>query len=117
MYLLIGLSFAFSGMLPATGGYVPFVVLTFFNGIGGAVQNACFTTIIQEKIEPDKLGRVFSMFMSVAVLPSMIGLLGTGFAADTIGIPNTFIILGSVIVLLGVFSFMIPSLMALGRKI
>ena len=112
MYLIVGLAFALSGFLPAENGYVLFVVLTTFSG----VQSACFTTLIQEKIEPDKLGRVFSMFMSVSVLPSMIGLLGTGFMADTIGIPNTFILLGCAVFLLGIVSFMIPSLMALGRR-
>lgn len=116
IYLIVGTVFSISGLLPAEGGYVFFVVLTFFSGIGGSIQSACFTTIIQEKVDPRQLGRVFSMFMSVAVLPSMIGLLGTGFAADTIGIPNTFIILGCCIFVLGVVSFMIPSLMALGRR-
>ncbi|WP_085536721.1 MFS transporter [Massilibacteroides vaginae] len=116
IYLIVGTVFSISGLLPAEGGYVFFVVLTFFSGIGGSIQSACFTTIIQEKVDPGQLGRVFSMFMSVAVLPSMIGLLGTGFAADTIGIPNTFIILGCCIFVLGVVSFMIPSLMALGRR-
>lgn len=116
MYLVVGLAFTFSGFLPPVGGYAIFVTLTFFSGIGGAVQNACFTTIIQETVEPSKLGRVFSMFMSVAVLPSIIGLLGTGFVADTIGIPNTFIILGLLVIVLGFVSFMIPSLMALGRR-
>lgn len=116
MYLVVGLAFTCSGLLPATDGYVFFVLFTFFSGIAGTIQNACFTTIIQEKIEPDKLGRVFSLFISIAVLPSMIGLLGTGFVADTIGIPNTFIILGSIVFFIGIISFTIPSLMALGRR-
>lgn len=116
MYFVVGLSFALSGILPAENGYMIFVVLTTFSGIGGAIQSACFTSLIQETISPDKLGRVFSVFMSLSVLPSMIGLLGTGFAADTIGMPNTFIILGSIIFLLGGISFMIPSLLALGRR-
>lgn len=116
MYLCIGLSFAFSGLLPAENGYVPFIVLTALGGIAGTIYNACFTALIQQKVEADKLGRVFSMFMSVSVLPSMIGLLCTGFLADTIGMPVTFILLGSVIFLLGGVSFMIPSLNALGRK-
>lgn len=116
MYFVIGFSFAFSGMLPAANGYVAFVVLTALGGVSGAIHHACFTALIQEKIDADKLGRVFSLYMSVAVFPSMLGLLCTGFLADTIGMPVTFILLGLMIVLLGGVSFMIPSLLALGKR-
>ena len=60
------------------------------------------------------LGRVFSMYFSIALLPSMIGLLSTGFLADTVGIALTFVILGSVIGVIGIVSFFVPELMKLG---
>lgn len=116
MYLFTGISFSLSGFLPADGGYVWFVVLTAIGGVAGTIFNACFTSLIQEKIDPAKLGRVFSMLMSVAVIPSIIGLLGTGFVADAIGIPLTFIILGGLISVLGIISFGIPPLMKLGER-
>ena len=56
------------------------------------------------------MGRVFSFYMSVNMLPSMIGLLSTGFLADTIGIGNTFMIGGVLVGLIGVASFFIPSI-------
>lgn len=116
MYLLLGIAFALSGLLPAENGYAFFVGFATVQGVFGAIYNSCFTALIQSKVDPDKLGRVFSMIMSISILPSMLGLLGTGFVADTIGIPATFVILGIVIALLGILSFMIPSLTALGRR-
>ncbi|QNL49634.1 MFS transporter [Olivibacter sp. SDN3] len=115
MHLLLGITLAISGLLPS-GGFLIFVVLTTLGGIAASVYNACFTTIIQEKIDPTMLGRVFSMFFSIALLPSMIGLLSTGFIADNIGISRTFVILGSIISIIGAVSFCVPVLMQLGAK-
>ena len=115
MHLLLGISLAASGLLPASG-FVFFVVLTTLGGVAAAVYNASFTTIIQEKVDPAMLGRVFSMYFSIALLPSIIGLLSTGFIADYIGISLTFVILGSVIAVIGVASFFVPVLMRLGEK-
>jgi Permeases of the major facilitator superfamily len=115
MHILLGVSLAASGLLPATG-FVIFVLLTVLGGVAASIYNASFTTVLQEKINPGMLGRVFSMYFSIALLPSMIGLLSTGFIADHIGITRTFVILGSVIGLIGVMSFFVPVLMRLDIK-
>lgn len=115
MHILLGVSLAGSGLLPPSG-FIAFVVLTVLGGIAGSVYNASFMTVLQEKINPAMLGRVFSMYFSIALLPSMIGLLSTGFLADTIGISVTFVILGSVIGLIGIASFFVPALMRLDVK-
>ncbi len=115
MHILLGASLAVSGILPVTG-FVFFVALTVLGGVAASIYNASFTTILQEKIDPSMLGRVFSMYFSIALLPAMIGLLSTGFLADTVGISLTFVILGSVISIIGVVSFFVPVLMKLGIK-
>lgn len=115
MHLLLGATLIGSGILPAEA-YIYFVVLTAFGGIAASIYHATFTTVIQEKVSPSMLGRVFSMFFSVALLPAMIGLLSTGFIADNIGISRTFVILGSVICIVGIVSFFVPTLMDLGRN-
>lgn len=74
---------------------------------------ATFTTVIQSRIDPGVMGRVFSFYMSFSMLPSMIGLLSTGFLADSIGLGNTFIISGGFLCLIGIISFFIPSLISL----
>ena len=114
MYILLGTAFVFSGLLP-TSAFVWFVVLTAIEGVSGSVYYASFMTVVQTKINPAVLGRVFSIFMSVSMLPSILGLMGTGFIADNIGITNTFVIGGLVVCAIGVISFFIPSLFQVGR--
>jgi DHA3 family macrolide efflux protein-like MFS transporter len=115
MYLVLGVSLSVSGLL-SPSAYPYFVVLTAMSGVSGAIYNSCFNTVLQETINPSMLGRVFSMYFSVALLPSLIGLVGIGFFADTVGLARTFVLLGAVIFVLGVISFTIPSLTDLGKK-
>ena len=91
MYIALGLTFLFSGLLPVSG-FIWFAVLTALGGVCGSLYFATFTTVIQSRIDPGVMGRVFSFYMSFSMLPSMIGLLSTGFLADSIGLGNTFII-------------------------
>lgn len=109
MYLLLGLTFGLSGVLPVSG-YPLFVGLTAIGGISGSLYMASFTTVVQTRINPVVMGRVFSFYMSINLLPSMIGLLSTGFLADNIGIGNTFIIGGALVGIIGVISFFIPAI-------
>ncbi len=114
MYILLGISFLFSGLLPPTA-FVWFVILTAIEGVSGSVYYASFMAVVQTKVNPAVLGRVFSIFMSISMFPSMIGLMGTGYIADNIGISNTFAIGGLVVCAIGIISFFIPSLFAVGR--
>lgn len=114
-YLALGLAMAVSGFLPPSG-FILFVILTGIGGMASSVYYASFNTIIQEKIEPEVLGRVFAMFGSISLFPSLLGLLGIGIFADDLGINQTFILLGGAIALLGIISFFIPKMMAIDRK-
>lgn len=112
MYIALGLTFLFSGLLPVSG-FIWFAVLTALGGVCGSLYFATFTTVIQSRVDPGVMGRVFSFYMSFSMLPSMIGLLSTGFLADSIGLGNTFIISGGFLCLIGIISFFIPSLISL----
>ena len=112
MYIALGLTFLCSGSLPVSG-FSWFAVLTALGGVCGSLYFATFTTVIQSRIDPGVMGRVFSFYMSFSMLPSMIGLLSTGFLADSIGLGNTFIISGGFLCLIGIISFFIPSLISL----
>ena len=112
MYIALGLTFLFSGLLPVSG-FIWFAVLTALGGVCGSLYFATFTTVIQSRIDPGVMGRVFSFYMSFSMLPSMIGLLSTGFLADSIGLGNTFIISGGFLCLIGIISFFLPSLISL----
>lgn len=114
-YLACGLSFVIPGLLsPDRFGW--FVALTAFGGITGAIYNSAFTAIVQTNIEPGALGRVFSMFYTISLIPSLIGLVAIGFFADNLGITNSFIVCGAVIILIGILSFLPPSAMRVDSK-
>ncbi|ADY51091.1 major facilitator superfamily MFS_1 [Pseudopedobacter saltans DSM 12145] len=115
MHIILGATLAFSGWISASA-FVTFVGLTTLGGLAASIYQASFMTVLQEQIRPDMMGRVFSMYFSFAIIPSVIGLLSTGFVADTIGVNLTFIILGLLIVLVGILSFFTPALMGLNRK-
>lgn len=115
MYLVLGATLAISGMLSPRGYWI-FLLLTGIAGISAAIYNACFTAVIQEKVQPTMLGRVFSMYISLSLLPAMLGLLGTGFLADRVGLTTAFIISGTIIFVIGIVSFCTPSLLKLETK-
>ncbi len=116
MYWLLGLTFALSGLLPANR-FAYFVALTLLGGVSGAIYFGSFNVVLQTNIEPVVLGRVFSLFGSITLLPSMIGLLQTGFIADSIGVTNTFIISGTGIFLIGIISFLVPALRRMSKEL
>ena len=115
MHLLLGTTFASSGLL-APGWFIVFVIITGFGGIAMSMYSAAFMTIIQEEIAPEMLGRVFSLYFSFAIIPSLIGLLFAGSIADNIGVAAAFIIAGLLVMLVGIISFATPSIMKLSRK-
>lgn len=113
-HLLIGLTIAVSGIFPSSWFWV-FVAVTGLGGLSMSVFSATFMTIIQQQVKPEYLGRVFSLYFSIAVLPSIIGLLFTGSVAEWIGVASAFIIAGILIMMVGVASFLTPPLMRLGK--
>ncbi len=114
-FLVLGLTFLFSGLLPDTGFWF-FAGLTLIGGITMAVYSASFMVVIQTTVDTAVMGRVFSIYGSLTLLPSMIGLLQTGFIADSIGVSNAFIISGSAITILGFCAFFIPALKDMAQK-
>lgn len=115
MHIVLGLTFAFSGWFPATW-FIPFVVVTAIGGMAMSLFSASFMTTIQEEVAPQMLGRVFSLYFSLAILPSVVGLLFTGFIADVIGVAHAFVIAGILMMVVGILSFFTPAVMRLGKK-
>jgi len=115
MHIALGVTFAISGWFPSSW-FIPFVIMTGIGGVSMSIFSASFMAIIQEQVSAEMLGRVFSLYFSIAILPSMIGLLFTGFIADAIGVATAFIIAGFIVVLVGLLSFFNGSVMALERK-
>lgn len=114
-YLALGIYLLISGLLPSDA-FTIFVCLTVIGGLSTPFYSGPFTSLLQTYIDHSALGRVFSLFGSLSLLPSLVGILATGYIADKIGVSNAFLISGIVILILGVVSFFIPSVMKLERK-
>lgn len=115
MYILLGLTFLFSGIL-SSDGFVFFAILTTIGGISGSVYYSAFTAIVQSKVNAAALGRVFSMFYAVGIFPSLIGLLGIGFFADNLGLTTSFVVCGAILVILGFMAFFTPSALRIDKQ-
>lgn len=114
-YLALGIYILISGLLPSDA-FTVFVCLTVIGGLSTPFYSSPFTTLLQMYIDHSALGRVFSLFGSLSLLPSLVGILATGYIADHIGVSNAFLISGVIILILGGISFFIPSVMKLEHR-
>ncbi len=111
----IGLTYFLSGMLP-TSGFWYFVILTGISGIMGAIWNGAFVVIMQTQLDHSVLGRAFSTYDSLILLPSVIGLLAAGHIAGLIGYDNALLISGLIIFAMSFALYLIPSVRELGYR-
>lgn len=114
-YFLIGVIIALCGMLPKDG-YIIYAVLTVIQGITVPFFSGPFTTLMQTQFAPQYLGRVFALFDSISLFPSIIGLFATGFIADRLGIANIFLYCGIATVLAAVWMMSMSSIRNLEKK-
>lgn len=114
-YAIMGLALALCGMLPSTG-FVLFAILTVVQGLIVPFFSGPFTSLLQTQFKPAYLGRVFSLFDSISLFPSIFGLLITSFVADNFGIGNIFIYCGFAIVLTAILMLCIPSVRRLEKE-
>ena len=115
MYIVVGLTFALSGLLPPSA-FVLFAVLTALAGISGSVFNASLVSVVQQRIDPAVQGRFFSLYSGVSMMPAMLGVLGTGFFSDSVGLLPTFVLSGTVIVGIGILGLFSRRMLALDRQ-
>lgn len=111
----LGITYWLMGVLP-TSGFILFVILTAISGIAGSIYWSSFTVILQTKIDPAALGRVFSIYDSVSLLPTIPGLLATGYIAEEIGLMNAFVIAGVATLIIGVVALFVPTIRNLGTS-
>ncbi len=106
---LMGVAIAVSGLLPASG-FVLFAVFCVVMGFTAPFYTGPHTALMQEKIAPEYLGRVFGLYTSIASLAMPVGLVFSALLADTISVPGWFIISGTGCALLAVVAFALPSI-------
>lgn len=106
---LMGLPICLSGLLPPSGFWL-FAALCVVMGLSCPIYNAPVTALMQERVPPEYLGRVFGLYGSVCSLAMPIGLVLSGAFADQVGTPRWFVITGALCVLLAVGMYLTPSI-------
>jgi DHA3 family macrolide efflux protein-like MFS transporter len=84
------------------------------------ITNGPFLAVVQEVVDPEIQGRVFTTISSVAAAASPIGMAIAGPVADWLGVQVWFILGGLICVLVGVGMFAVPAVMnmeAQGRAV
>lgn len=115
MYLAMGAIFFIMGMLPENG-FPVYAILAATGGISASVFLSAGTAVIQTFVNAAALGRVFSMFYTLSILPSLLSLLAAGFFADIIGMSTSFVLLGVLMAVVGVVAFMPVSSLKFDRR-
>lgn len=108
-----GLFFAGAALLPPNA-FLIFIVLTTIGAVVASIHSALFTSVLQKNIASEALGRVFSMYYSISVLPSLIGVAATGFIADSLGPMLTMFIAGVAIIIIGIATMFAKQMIAIG---
>ncbi|MBT2292977.1 MFS transporter [Paenibacillus albidus] len=104
--LVIGLTCAVSGLM-SKEAFELFVILSFIMGGASPFFNGPYMAMVQRSFEPEILGRVISLMTSVMLLSSPIGLLLAGPIVDRYGVQQWFLGSGVVVMLTGLFVFIL----------
>lgn len=92
------------------GGFTLFLVSSFLMGLSSPFYSGPQTALMQEKIPPEFLGRVFGLYGAIMSWAMPLGLAGSSLFADAIGAPALFIGAGTAMVILAVVTWAIPSI-------
>ena len=114
--LVAGLMLSVSGLLPPDAFWV-FVALSIIMGVSVPLFGAPITALYQTLIDPSKLGRVMSLYMTMALAVSPLGLLLAGPVAEQTGVAFWFAVSGVLIVLAGLLVWVLPAPRGLGRTL
>jgi DHA3 family macrolide efflux protein-like MFS transporter len=112
--LVIGIGTAMLGLWTA---FVPYLLCMLLNGIVSPWSNAPSMTLLQERVAPEFLGRVMSVFTMISSLVMPVGVMVFGPLADVISIDSLMIGTGMGIVVIGVFYLSSRTLRAAGEPL
>lgn len=113
--LLMGLSLTISGFL-LSNGFIIFVICCAMMGFSVPFYSGIQMALFQEKIQPEYLGRVFSLTGSIMSFAMPLGLILSGLFADKVGVNYWFLISGILIMSIAIICLMIPSIRRLDEK-
>ena len=112
---VMGVGLTASGLLPPAY-FAVFALLCCIMGLSAPFYSSIITALMQERISPEYLGRVFSLFISLTTLAMPVGLLFSGSLADVIGVNTWFLISGAAMLVIAVVCALNPILRNYDRK-
>lgn len=114
--LLIGSMIALAGLLP-TSAYWAFALLSVAMGFSAPMFGAPINAMFQTLIDPAKLGRVMSLYMTLSMLVAPAGLLLAGPLAEQTGVATWFAITGVLIAVCAFVALALPAIRALDAAV
>lgn len=108
----LGALVAVSGLLPP-GAFWFFVGLCVLMGVTAPLFGAPITAMFQTLIDPAKLGRVMSLYTTIAMLAAPVGLVAAGPIAERTGVAAWFAVTGVLIAVMGVVVWALPAVRGL----
>ena len=111
---LLGVTIGAAGLLPSSGFWV-YAGLCILMGVSAPLFSAPLTALFQTLIDPAKLGRVMSLYMTTTTLMAAAGLVLAGPVAERIGVAAWFAMSGVLILLAGIPVWVLPAVRRLDR--
>ena len=95
---------------PSAGGMMLFFVMSFLMGLSSPFYSGPQTALMQEKVPPEYLGRVFGLYGAIMSWAMPLGLACSSVFADAVGAPAWFVGAGAAMVLLACVTWSIPAI-------
>ena len=111
---LYGAATLAAGLLGADG-FAAFLVMSFLMGLSSPFYSGPQTALMQERIPPEYLGRVFGLYGSIMSWALPLGLAFSSLFADAVGAPAWCGGAGTAMVLLAVATWAVPSIRRIDR--
>ncbi|WP_302153642.1 MFS transporter [uncultured Enorma sp.] len=100
----------FGAGLLGTGGFSLFLAASFLMGFSSPFYSGPQTALMQEKVPPEFLGRVFGLYGAIMSWALPLGLAGSSLFADVVGASAWFVGAGAAMVVLAAITWAIPSI-------
>ena len=111
---LYGVATLVAGLLGA-GGFVAFLAMSFLMGLSSPFYSGPQTALMQEKVPPEYLGRVFGLYGAIMSWALPLGLAFSSVFADAVGAPAWFFGAGVAMVILACVTWAIPAIRHIER--
>ncbi len=113
--LVMGLPIGISGILPHNGFWF-FAAMCIVMGVSVPFYNGPVMALIQERISPEYLGRVFGLYGSLVSLAMPLGLVFSGMFADVVGVNRWFLLSGVAIIVIALICRIVPSIRSIDKQ-